>query len=130
VITKSLNQVARFVFVGGIATAVHVVVAIFAIQKLKTSSLSANFLGYSVSVSVSYFLNSVWTFRVVSPRGGQFPKYVLISIVGLLINQAITYLVTEIFHYSYYLAILLVISVVPIITYTLSKHWAFTGKSS
>ena len=53
------------------------------------------FVGYAASVGVSYFGNSLFTFRRSALHGPQFVRFAVISLAGLAVNQATVFVCTD-----------------------------------
>lgn len=56
-----------------------------------------NFVSFSVAVVNSYFWNKYWTFKTDGKggsSGSQFISFIIVSVIGMLINTGIVYLVT------------------------------------
>ena len=49
------------------------------------------------------------------------------ALAGLALNQAIVFVATEQFGWGYLPAILIVVTLVPLMTFAASKLWAFAG---
>ncbi len=92
-------QFFRFVFVGGIATVVDILIATLTYEwlGLKTLSLSlfgfdgglllANALGFLVGLATNYTLSIIWIFRYQNiNRVKEFLSFALIGIMGLAIK--------------------------------------------
>ena len=52
-------------------------------------------------------------------------KFIVVTLIGLCLNSLAVYMVTEALALPYVYAILLMVSVVPITVFLLSKIWAF-----
>jgi len=56
----------------------------------------ANSTGFACAVVSNYLLNRVWTFHSHDPNVAmQFGKFVIIALIGLLLNNGIIYWLTE-----------------------------------
>ena len=56
-----------------------------------------NVVSFSIAVINSYFWNKYWTFKSegkATSSGSQFVTFIIVSVIGLLINTGIVYLVT------------------------------------
>ncbi len=89
-------------------------------EKLRLNQYVANSTGFLCAVVSNYLLNRVWTFRSQDPAVAmQFSKFLLASLVGLAINNAIIYLLNERLGVKFYTAKLIATGVV-----TLWNFWA------
>ncbi|QNF31749.1 GtrA family protein [Adhaeribacter swui] len=74
-------------------------------EKLRWNKYLANSLGFAVACTSNYLLNRWWTFRSADPGiAVQFSKFVLIALVGLILNNLILYLLTEKAKLNFYVA--------------------------
>ena len=79
-------------------------------EKLKTHKYLANSLGFILAVSSNYALNRIWTFESVnSSIANEYAAFLMVSLIGLLINNAILFLVHERFKQDFYLSKLIAI---------------------
>ena len=115
-------QYGRFLLVGVAATVVHVLVYAGAVEYLALRPLVANALRFAVAVQVSFFGHRRWTFRAASGSRGRFWA---VAILGFAVNSLFVRLVTVNLGLAYYWAIPLIGGVTPVLTFTLSKLWAF-----
>jgi putative flippase GtrA len=120
-----IRQGATFAFIGLAATAVHVVAALSVRRGLQASALEANLIGYSVAVLVSYFGNARFTFGKAALQGDQFARFLAVSLFGLALNQAITFVAVNRLGLDFRLALGVVVIVVPAVSFGLSRIWAF-----
>ncbi len=118
-------QIGRFFSVGALATLLHSVLFVALIEWLGMTALSASVVAFSGAFMVSYLLNHRWTFEASGRHHFHLPRFALVGIGGLLLNMGIVYLVVDVGHYSYLLALLLVVTVVPLLSYLMNRHWVF-----
>ncbi|MBL1277264.1 MAG: GtrA family protein [Ectothiorhodospiraceae bacterium] len=116
---------ARFAVSGGLATLTHVSVAIVMIEWFSVRPVFAAGIAFAVALVISYSLNYHWTFSASGPHRVMLPRFVLVAILGLLLNIGITYSVVDMAGYWYGYALMLVVISVPIMTFVLSKLWVF-----
>ncbi len=119
------GQVSRFAVIGVIATGVHVVAASIAHYLFSLPPLYANFVGFLFAWSVSFAGHYLWTFDQLSTVRQAMPRFFLISLCGLAINQAIVWLVVDVFGKSFALAMALAVIIIPAASFLSSKFWAF-----
>lgn len=119
-----VRQASRFVVVGGLATAVHVAAALAARTWLHASPLAANFTGYVCAVLVSYLGNSRWSFEQAH-AWPQFARFLVMSLSGLALNQALTWLTTSVLGLPFGVALALTVVAVPAFSFVLARLWVF-----
>ena len=86
-----VTQIIRFVLTGVINTAVGQSVTILCFYA-SGNIFSANIIGYSIGLSVSYLLNSRWVFgRTRHLQWFSLFRFLLVVVISFLINIAIIY---------------------------------------
>ena len=123
------HQGLLFALIGLAATAVHVAVAFAVRDAIDATALQANFAGYCAAVGVSYFGNARWTFRRDAWRAAQFVRFLVLSLSGLIANQAITYVLVERLGWPFWSGLVVVVIVVPILSFLAARLWAFREPS-
>ena len=119
------RQGGLFALIGVIATGVHVVTALAARTGLQLEPLTANFVGYACAVGFSYVGNARLTFGRPTRNMGQFIRFLVVSLVGLALNQTIIHLLVDIAGWPFWLALGPVVVLVPLLSFVLLKVWAF-----
>jgi putative flippase GtrA len=65
-------------------------------EKVRLNKYVANSTGFACAVVSNYLLNRWWTFHSSDPDvGAQFAKFTAVALVGLAMNNAIIYYLTE-----------------------------------
>ena len=100
---KLIIQLIKFGMVGVIATLIDLAVLMVLKEFMKVDVLAASAVAFSVSVIANYILSMLFVFK---SRGNskvkEFLVFVILSIGGLLLNQFIMWIGTEIMT-AYYL---------------------------
>ena len=100
---KLIIQLIKFGIVGMIATLIDLAVQMVLKEFMKVDVLAASAVAFSVSVIANYILSMLFVFK---SRGNskvkEFLVFVILSIGGLLLNQFIMWIGTEIMT-AYYL---------------------------
>ena len=122
---RAWGEVARFAVVGLGATLIHVLVALGGQRFLDLAPLLANFLAYGSAVSFSYMGNALWTFRGQGPGAPTALRFLAVSLLGLALNQGIVHITVNMLGWPFAGALAVVVMVVPITVFGLSKIWAF-----
>lgn len=84
-------------------------------ERLKANKYIANSVGFIAAATNNYILNRVWTFKSLDeniPR--EFFSFFTVSVVGLMINNLIIYLLTDKLNVKFYFAKLIAIGVTVI----------------
>ncbi|MDO8367677.1 MAG: GtrA family protein [Saprospiraceae bacterium] len=65
-------------------------------EQFRLNKYIANSTGFGCAVLSNYVLNRIWTFHSADPHVGvQFAKFTMVALIGLGINNAIIFLLTE-----------------------------------
>lgn len=115
----------RFAVSGGLATVTHVLVFVTLVEWLALRPVFAAAPAFVVALFVSYGMNYHWTFSASGLHRVLLPRFVVVALLGLTLNLGITYVVVDVAHYWYGYALLLVVLLVPLVTFLLSKFWVF-----
>ena len=84
-------------------------------EKAGINKYISNSTGFIVAASSNYILNRIWTFQSNDPRiAGQYFSFVVISVIGLGLNNFIIYILHDRLNYNFYLSKLFAIVVVTI----------------
>jgi putative flippase GtrA len=125
------HQVSKFAVVGGIATMVHAAVYAGFAGVMQTNPLLATVLAYLTAFAISFGGHLYWTFA--EPHARQRPlfrplvRFFLISLAGFSLNTLAVFGVTELMKAPPLLAIIPMILVTPVLTFFLSRRWAFAS---
>lgn len=94
---KLLTQIIKFIIVGGIATIIDYIIFFVLHELLKLPTLPSNITSFTISVIYNYIASVKWVFDVKKddPKK-QFIIFLVLSIIGLLINTAIVYITIDI----------------------------------
>ena len=129
---RLVAQYCKFGVVGGLATLTHVTVFAGLIELLAVKPLLSNLIAFVIAVGVSFYGHFNWTFaadwRDFDSRpdaGGALAKFAVVALTGLVLNTAVVYVITENLQLSYRYAVVLMVTVVPLVLFVMNKLWAF-----
>lgn len=123
---KLLRQLIRFGMVGATAATVHFSLVIFFVEIGQLQPLVANVIGFVVAFQVSYWGHRYWTFHGTSAlHRVALPKLLLVASSGFAANESLFYLFTVSLNLPYPIALFIILSILPIINFTLGKFWVF-----
>lgn len=95
-------------------------------EKLGMHKYFANALGFSVAATNNFYWNKIWTFQDTREAvGEQFASFVLIALVGLVINTLFIVLFHRKMKLTFYLAKFLAIIVVVIWNFLMNYFFTF-----
>ena len=111
--TTFIWKFVKFCLVGGSGMLVDFGSTYVCKEWLKINKYVSNSIGFLLAASTNYILNRVWTFQSHSQEiGTQYFTFLLISVVGLGINNGIIYLLHSKLKWNFYLSKLIAIGVV------------------
>ncbi|MCK5639212.1 MAG: GtrA family protein [Gammaproteobacteria bacterium] len=119
------STLTRFGVTGVLATATHTLVMVAFVEWLEVSPVFAVIPAFLAALLVSYVFNYRWTFKASAPHRIMLPRFLLVALNGLMLNLLIIYWVVDVANYWYGYGLILVVIIVPLITFALSKFWVF-----
>lgn len=120
-----ISQLFRFGIVGLTAAAIHFSIVVFLVQHYAMQPLVANVFGFCVAVQMSYWGNRLWTFQhSLALHRVAFPRLLLVQLINFAANESL-FSFLLLLHLPYAAALLIVLAILPIFTFTASKLWVF-----
>ncbi|MEP6685021.1 MAG: GtrA family protein [Parafilimonas sp.] len=100
-----LIKMAKFGVVGFIGMCVDFLVTWLLKEKLRVNKYLANSIGFTCAVVNNFYINLKWTFQVSGQNTNIFLiKFILISIVGLGLNNMFVYIFNEKLSLNFYVS--------------------------
>lgn len=122
-----IAQVSRFALVGVSALMVHWLVVRFLVP-LGLAPLIANVFGFAVAFNVSYFGHRKLTFKAEDQLHRRtLPKFATVALGSFALNEALYAVLLTFTPLRYDIALFIVLGVVAVMTYLLSRFWAFAA---
>lgn len=92
-----MKKIIRFIVVGGIATIIDFVCLYIFKEFLNFNVILANTLSFTISVIYNYIASITWVFDVNKTKNKniQFILFITFSVLGLILNNLILYLLTD-----------------------------------
>ncbi|MGH6899039.1 MAG: GtrA family protein [Geminicoccaceae bacterium] len=123
-------QYGRFASVGAAATAVHVILFVALIELLQSSAVMANLAAFGAALLLSFVGHCRWTFRLRSRRRSALGRFTVVAGFGLGLNSMIAYGIADRLGWPYACAIVLMVTVTPVVLFLISRFWAFAERSA
>ncbi len=120
------RSVSWFLLVGALAALVHYLVAVVLEGGYDIQPAWSNLLGFCFAFPVSYVGHRTFSFpdQTKSHRHA-FPRFLLVAILGFFANQSLLLLGLHFTLLPFWLVLAVVMLLVAVSTYLLSKYWAF-----
>lgn len=128
-ISPLFGQLVRFAAVGATATCAHYVLAL--LTSGWVGIYSANLLGYSVAVGISYFGHQRFSFRIAANdiyHRQQMPRFLVGSLTGLALSYLVLALARILLGAPDWLALAAAVALVPIYTFAFNKLFVFRSR--
>jgi putative flippase GtrA len=119
-------RVVRFILTGGMATAIHIMVAFLFLHFIRDSVLYANIFGFTIAFFFSYFAQTLLVFKR-KVNWNNAVKFFAVQFASLMAAQGISALFSDVNSYA---RVLIVVGILPIITYIVHKVWTFSEPNS
>lgn len=124
-----LPQGLRFALVGAAAAGVHLCVAAVLIGWVNMVPLLGNVGGFLVAFGVSYAGHSRWTFARHNARGlAAVWRFFAVACLSFVVNEALYFVCLHYLNWHWLPSLIIVLLVVAVGTFILSKIWAFAAK--
>lgn len=120
---KMDSRILRFAATGLMATTLHVVISLSLISANYVSSALANAIAFALTTTISYFVNTRWSFSQRITISNSW-RYFLVSFIGLVLSYNIADFAEKLTH-SPLLSIFFVILFVPPIIFLLHKKFTY-----
>ena len=105
----------KFCIVGTSGMIIDFATTWFLKEKVKINKYIANSTGFILAATSNYLLNRFWTFQSENSHiAKEYISFMMISIIGLEINNFVLFLLTEKLKLNFYLSKLFAIGVVTI----------------
>lgn len=95
-------------------------------EVLKFNKYIANSIGFISAATSNYIFNRIWTFQSKDPEIAiQYVKFIVISIVGLALNNFVIYILNDKFKLNFYFAKVIAIGIVTIWNFLMNYIFTF-----
>lgn len=127
-LTPARRRLAWFVATGCAAAVVHFGVVVLLVSRTGWPPLQANVAGWCLALAVSFTGHLRFSFAdQAAPPVRAARRFFAVSALGFAINESAYALLLHGSTLSYRAALALVLAGVALLTWVLSRHWAFLG---
>jgi putative flippase GtrA len=117
-----------FILVGSTAALVHLLTVILLVEKMHIAPLVANVGGWLCAFTVSYGGHQLLTFADHdAPVLQSASRFLLLSAAGFAINESAYAILLHTSRVPYHFLLAIILLCVAVVTYLLSRRWAFAG---
>lgn len=95
-------------------------------EKFKWNKYVSNSIGFVLAATNNYIWNRWWTFQSDNANIPiEYGKFLVISVIGLGLNNLVIYLLHEKLKWNFYLAKLIAVGVVTVWNFTMNYRFTF-----
>ena len=121
-----LQKIGKFGIVGFIGMCVDFLITWLLKEKLRINKYIANSIGFTCAVINNFFLNLKWTFHTGGPNVNiYFVKFILISVIGLGLNNMFIYLFNDRLSINFYVSKALAVVCVFVWNFAANNYFNF-----
>jgi len=123
------GRAVRYGAAGLASTLLYALVVSGLVESGLAGPVPASIAGTVVTIFFSYAVNRAWIFRTNRPHRSAFARFVLASVLSLVLNSGLMHLATGTLGWHYALGLLLTVAVVPPTNFLINQFWAFRAVS-
>ncbi len=116
---------ARHLVAGGTGTVLYIVIVATLIEVAGVRPVPAALSSYLCLAVYTYLVSRSWVFQSNAAHQRVAPKFFVVTLVSLLLNVGIMYLVVDITHNWYGWGLLLSLLIIPATNFMLNYAWVF-----
>jgi putative flippase GtrA len=124
-IHSELRSLWRFLAVGSMAALVHLGIAITFISEFRYAPLLANLIAFLVAVNISFWGHYHWTFQSRTGKKQAGIRFFYTNLGAFLINNLVLIFLLNLGVISDIIAVVVANLIIPIVSFTLGRLWAF-----
>jgi putative flippase GtrA len=126
--TLFLLKFLKFCIVGTLGLLIDFCLTFLFKEKLKINKYISNSGGFICAATANYILNRIWTFYSTDPGIFiQYTKFIIISVIGLFINNTILFLFHRNNKMNFYFAKLIAILFVTLWNFLANYFYTFSN---
>jgi putative flippase GtrA len=111
--------------IGGFAATVDALLYIFLTRIFHLNSFTANFISINIGITISFFLNSFYNFRLTDNLKKRAIRFFCVGYLGLVLSMVILFLGTNVFKLNDLLIKILSVFIVAAFQFVLNKLITF-----
>jgi putative flippase GtrA len=115
----------RHLVAGGIGTLIYIGLVAAGVEILALHPVTSAVAAFIVLEIFTYAINRSWVYLASRDHHYAVPRFLIVSVVGIVLNAAIMYVIVESFGLAYGWGLLATTIVVPPTNFLLNFFWAF-----
>jgi putative flippase GtrA len=123
---EGIIQFVKFSIAGGFCMGLEYVIFVILLDHYNVNYLNANIVSLAMSIVMNYFLLKNWVFETGRYSGKmEFTAFVIVSLLGILLNQSFIWGYVELMHIEFKSSKLLAIGSVACMNFFMKKYIVF-----
>jgi putative flippase GtrA len=118
-------RVVRHLIVGGSGTAGYFIFVALLVEKMAVPPVLSVMIGYSVLALYTYLVSRRWVYHTNSKHLPTIFRFLVLLMLGFVLNTGIMYFVTESLAQSYLWGLFGSAAIVPATNFAISYLWVF-----
>lgn len=123
-------QFIKYLFSGGSAVLVHLLVLWVGVEFLDIPHVFSSFIGFCVGTAVNYCLQHAFVFKKTGDHLFYFKKYLIVTVLMQGVNVSLFWLLLSYTNIQYIIAQILTIGVIFICNYIINAKYTFKDQST
>ncbi len=120
--SKLIKQILKFTVVGGLAFVIDYGLLYVLTEFIGIHYLISSIISFTVSVIFNYIMSITWVFDVTKKQGvKEFIVFIILSVIGLGLNELIMYLMVDIIGIHYMISKLFSTGIVMVYNFITRK---------
>lgn len=127
--SQQITRIGKYTVVGILGTIVDIGTLVLLVEKVRTPLLLASTLSFCISLAHNFLLNKWWTFHdAPGSTMRQSIKYAITALFGLILNNAVLFVLVYIAGIWYVLAKLITSAVIVAWNFSMNNFWTFSDQ--
>lgn len=122
------GRLARYLVTGCLSTLAHVGTLTLLVETGLSAPVLASAVGFALSIVVSYTLQKSWVFGSQGRHRATLPRFLLATVVALLLNTTVLTIGTELASVHYLVAQAVALVLIPMSNYLINASWTFNPR--
>lgn len=123
-----IAMVLRFGAIGILATVIHMAGAWASYHGFGLMPYAANLVGFAAAFLASYVGHFFWTFRMSGGHQQALPRFLVVSVGCYLMSNVLVWLIVARLMLSFDVALVAILLMLPVTSFTLNRLWAFRAE--
>ncbi len=122
---KLRHRLFYYLLIGGTSALTHIFIVFQLVSLWQTQPLIANIIAFLIAFNVSFLGHKYLTFsQLQDDKQLSLPHFFLVASSAGLLNEFLYYLALKFTPLNYLVALILVLGLVSLYSYLISRHWA------